>query len=219
MARLLRDAQVNTIWEGPDNILCLDVRRAIERDGADAAVPRPAARGGERAGRAGRRDRAPGRQRADRPARAGDRRAGRRSTARPARRGCSRWPSSWSTSTPRALLVEQAGWEQGELGSDRKALVARLYVRAHLADPGPLRGIDLPPRSSSGSRILRRLVHGLALTTPCLGMTRPRDELLRRSLWHALDVRCEQPRCRVTDVPVDVVASASRRSDRVRQSP
>ena len=34
VARLLRDAQVNTIWEGPDNILCLDVRRAIERDDA-----------------------------------------------------------------------------------------------------------------------------------------------------------------------------------------
>src|SRR5262245_50490629 len=34
VARLLRDAQVNTIWEGPDNILCLDVRRGIERDGA-----------------------------------------------------------------------------------------------------------------------------------------------------------------------------------------
>ena len=35
VARLLRDAQVNTVWEGPDNILCLDVRRAIERDGAE----------------------------------------------------------------------------------------------------------------------------------------------------------------------------------------
>src|ERR1700737_4379206 len=31
VARLLRDAQVNTIWEGPDNILCLDVRRGLER--------------------------------------------------------------------------------------------------------------------------------------------------------------------------------------------
>ena len=29
VARILRDAQVNTIWEGADNILCLDVRRAI----------------------------------------------------------------------------------------------------------------------------------------------------------------------------------------------
>ena len=35
VARLLRDAQVNTVWEGPDNILCLDVRRAIERDDAE----------------------------------------------------------------------------------------------------------------------------------------------------------------------------------------
>ena len=35
VARLLRDAQVNTVWEGPDNILYLDVRRGIERDGAD----------------------------------------------------------------------------------------------------------------------------------------------------------------------------------------
>ena len=35
--RLLRNAQVNTIWEGADNILCLDVRRGIERE--DAHVP------------------------------------------------------------------------------------------------------------------------------------------------------------------------------------
>ncbi len=37
VARILRDAQVNTIWEGADNILCLDVRRAIERE--DAHLP------------------------------------------------------------------------------------------------------------------------------------------------------------------------------------
>jgi hypothetical protein len=44
-----------------------------------------------------------------------------------------------------ALLLEQAGWEQAEIGSDRKQLVARLYARDHLADRGPLRGIDAPP--------------------------------------------------------------------------
>src|ERR1700747_810755 len=38
VARLLRDAQVNTIWEGPDNILCLDVRRGIERANAHEAL-------------------------------------------------------------------------------------------------------------------------------------------------------------------------------------
>ena len=37
VARILRDAQVNTLWEGPDNILCLDVRRGIEREQADVA--------------------------------------------------------------------------------------------------------------------------------------------------------------------------------------
>jgi hypothetical protein len=31
VAGLLRDAQVNTIWEGPDNILCLDVRRGMQQ--------------------------------------------------------------------------------------------------------------------------------------------------------------------------------------------
>ena len=70
VARILRDAQINTLWEGPDNILCLDVRRAIERDGADAplldriraAAAAAAAVRGRRAGRpprrrSGRRDR------------------------------------------------------------------------------------------------------------------------------------------------------------------
>ncbi len=43
-----------------------------------------------------------------------------------------------------ALLVEQAGFEHTDLGSDRKALVARLYVRSHLTERGPGRGIDEP---------------------------------------------------------------------------
>ncbi|OOK75431.1 acyl-CoA dehydrogenase, C-terminal domain protein [Mycobacterium kansasii] len=34
VARILRDAQVNTIWEGSDNILCLDVRRGMEQSRA-----------------------------------------------------------------------------------------------------------------------------------------------------------------------------------------
>jgi len=38
VARILRDAQVNPVWEGPDNILCLDVRRAMEREQADQAL-------------------------------------------------------------------------------------------------------------------------------------------------------------------------------------
>ena len=76
VARLLRDAQVNTIWEGPDNILCLDVRRGIERE--DAAAPfldrlRQAAAAGARGGRRDRR----GRAAADRRPGGGDRRLAR----------------------------------------------------------------------------------------------------------------------------------------------
>jgi hypothetical protein len=40
-----------------------------------------------------------------------------------------------------ALLIEQAAWERATGGSERKALVARLYSRRYLADRGPLRGI------------------------------------------------------------------------------
>jgi acyl-CoA dehydrogenase len=41
-----------------------------------------------------------------------------------------------------ALLTEQAAWEREAHGSDRKALIARLYALRYLADRGPLRGID-----------------------------------------------------------------------------
>jgi hypothetical protein len=138
VARLLRDAQVNTIWEGPDNILCLDVRRAIEREDADGPFL----------------DRL--RQAISHPP-AGD------STASLVEEriddlvhAIERWqtldrPTAEAQLFPLAhfmidvyagaLLVEQAGWEQAELGSDRKQLVARLYARIHLADPDPLRGI------------------------------------------------------------------------------
>jgi hypothetical protein len=38
MARQLRDAQCHTIWEGTENICCLDVRRAIRSDDAHEAL-------------------------------------------------------------------------------------------------------------------------------------------------------------------------------------
>jgi alkylation response protein AidB-like acyl-CoA dehydrogenase len=40
VARQLRDAQCHTIWEGTENICCIDVRRAMESDHADEAVLR-----------------------------------------------------------------------------------------------------------------------------------------------------------------------------------
>lgn len=38
MARQLRDAQCHTIWEGTENICCLDVRRAMRNDNAHTAL-------------------------------------------------------------------------------------------------------------------------------------------------------------------------------------
>jgi alkylation response protein AidB-like acyl-CoA dehydrogenase len=142
VARLLRDAQVNTIWEGADNILCLDVRRAMERN--DAHVPFLA-------------------RLRDAVAQAppGDDATAVLVAARidDLEEAITRWQALDRTTAEArlyplaqfmvdvyaaALLLEQAGWEHEHAGTDRKALIARLYARTHLADQGPLRGIDAP---------------------------------------------------------------------------
>src|SRR3984893_5192944 len=139
VARLLRDAQVNTIWEGPDNILCLDVRRGIERshahqpllerlhdavsvsdDDETTRLVRCRVDDLEAAITAwGKLDGAVAEARLFPLTRfIGDVYAG-------------------------ALLTEQAAWERATRHTDRKALVARLYAPRHLADQGPLRGIEV----------------------------------------------------------------------------
>lgn len=131
VARILRDAQVNTVWEGPDNVLCLDVRRALRQHGHKHLLDRlrtavqaaPAAD-------------------ADTAALVGERIEELADTV-----------EQWFllddvTAEARlfplaqfmvdvyagALLLEQAGWEREHLGADRKSIVARLYARRHLAD-------------------------------------------------------------------------------------
>lgn len=138
VARILRDAQINTLWEGPDNILCLDVRRGVEREGADGPLLdriREAVAG------------AP----ADETTEIVARRADDLARAIEAWRGLDR-----GTGEARlyplaqfmvdvyqgALLVEQGAWERTAESRDRKALVARLYARRYLQDRGALRGID-----------------------------------------------------------------------------
>ncbi|SDJ97129.1 Acyl-CoA dehydrogenase [Nonomuraea maritima] len=142
VARLLRDAQVNPVWEGGDHILCLDVRRAMLRENAhEPFLDRLTAAAGQ--------------------APAGDDATADlvRGRIDDLRKAVTAWAALDHTVAEArlyplaqlmadvyaaALLLEQAGWEQRELGSDRKALVARLYAAAHLSDPGPLRGIDRP---------------------------------------------------------------------------
>jgi acyl-CoA dehydrogenase len=138
VARLLRDAQVNTIWEGPDNILCLDVRRGIEKTQAHETLL----------------------ARMHDAVSVSDDDA---TTALVARRieDLDAAVTAWSkldsdVAEARlfplaqfmgdvyggALLTEQAAWERATRGGERKALVARLYAQRYLADRGPLRGID-----------------------------------------------------------------------------
>ncbi|MGP3958799.1 acyl-CoA dehydrogenase family protein [Nonomuraea sp. 3N208] len=139
VARLLRDAQVNPIWEGGDNILCLDVRRAMVRENAhepfldrlEAAVDQAPPGSGDLV----------------------------RERIEDLRKAITAWSSLEPSAAEArlfplaqlmadvyaaALLLEQAGWEQRAGHGDRKALVARLYADAHLVDHGPLRGIDRP---------------------------------------------------------------------------
>jgi len=142
VARILRDAQVNTVWEGPDNILCLDVRRALEREGAD----RPLLDRMRRALAA-----APA---GDEPTR--DLVGGRVADLE---RALARWrgldgAAAEARLHPLAhlmvdvyaatLLLEQAGEERARSGGDRKALVARLHARAHLAAGDPVAAVEAP---------------------------------------------------------------------------
>jgi acyl-CoA dehydrogenase len=138
VARLLRDAQVNTIWEGPDNILCLDVRRGIERIRAhspllqrlhdavsvsdDEDTTRLVSRRIEDL---------------DAAITAWTKLGGEVAEAR-------LFPLAQFMGDvyAGALLTEQAAWERDARHAERKALVARLYAQRYLADRGPLRGID-----------------------------------------------------------------------------
>jgi hypothetical protein len=141
VARLLRDAQVNTIWEGADNILCLDVRRGIEKESAhEAWLER--VRSAASAGSGDDETAALVLQRIDDVEAAIGRWRGLERSAGEAKL----YPLSKAMADvyAAALLVESAAWESSVLGTDRKALVARLYARSHLSHGGPLEAIDQP---------------------------------------------------------------------------
>lgn len=138
VARLLRDAQVNTIWEGPDNILCLDVRRGIEKAAAhepllarlhgavsvsddDATTVLVAQRVAD----------------LDAAVTAWSKLDGPTAEAR-----LFALAQLMGDVYAGALLTERAAWERAEYGSERATLVARMYARRYLAESGPLRGID-----------------------------------------------------------------------------
>ncbi|BBY03300.1 acyl-CoA dehydrogenase family protein [Mycobacterium seoulense] len=138
VARLLRDAQVNTIWEGPDNILCLDVRRGIEQTRAHEVLL------------ARLRDAVSVSDDDDTTRLV----AGRIEDLDAAITAWSKLDRDMAEARlyplaqfmgdvyAAALLAEQAAWERATGGGERKALVARLHALRYLADRGALRGID-----------------------------------------------------------------------------
>jgi hypothetical protein len=142
VARILRDAQVNPLWEGPDNILCLDVRRGIQREQADIAFLDRLRAALDHAPTGDRTLPDLVAERIDQLATAIDRwKALDRTTAELRLFPLAEFMVDVYAG---ALLLEQAAYEQREFGSDRKTLIARLYARRHLTGFEPLRGIDEP---------------------------------------------------------------------------
>jgi acyl-CoA dehydrogenase len=145
MARQLRDAQCHTIWEGTENILCIDVRRAMRGEQAHLALFRrmeqalDSAVGHKVLGTAV------------------DTVAGALADARAAAtylEGAAddlallqsrRFAELLADAAEGALLVEQGAWALDHDGDARKAAVARRFASRHLAS-APLRGITDPDR-------------------------------------------------------------------------
>ncbi|KAB2350932.1 acyl-CoA dehydrogenase family protein [Actinomadura rudentiformis] len=130
VARILRDAQVNPIWEGGDNILCLDVRRAMLREQAHEPFFERLEQAVDHA------------QGDDATVSLVSERIGH------LRQAVKLW-QTLDAETAEARLFPLAQYmadvyAAALLLEHGKALVARLYARNHLADRGPLRGIDAP---------------------------------------------------------------------------
>jgi len=146
MARQLRDAQCHTIWEGTENILCIDVRRAMRGEQAHVALL----------------------ARAHEALEAGSGHkvlASALDTVAQSLRDTAvavsylqdapddlallhsrRFAELLSDTVEGALLVEEAAWALDRDGDARKAAVARRFIRRRLASPA-LRGITDPDRS------------------------------------------------------------------------
>ena len=138
VARILRDAQINPIWEGTDNVLYLDVRRAMESENADQALL-------ERLHEAvdGSDERVPAARQVQESIEKLEQSivAWKKLDRETAEGRLGLLSALMSDSLASALLVEQADWEQRELGTRRKELVARLFAARYLEDQ-PLGGID-----------------------------------------------------------------------------
>ena len=146
VARILRDAQVNPIWEGADNVLCLDVRRAIEREQAHLPLlerMEKAAAGADRSNGG-----AAVVEAVSRAELAVDSWLKLNASDRPAAEA-KLFPLSQvlSRAYAAAVLWEQAAWEAETTGSERRLRVAELWARRRVT-PGDLVDEILDPTSA-----------------------------------------------------------------------
>jgi alkylation response protein AidB-like acyl-CoA dehydrogenase len=145
IARQLRDAQCHTIWEGTENIICLDVLRSMTKEHADEALFARVEKALGGAEHPALRDAATSVGRAVddvREAIAWLDRAPQDLRLLQARR----LANFMADVAQAALLVEEAVWELANKGSARKAIVARRFIATRLASQ-PLRGITSEDRT------------------------------------------------------------------------
>ncbi len=139
-ARQLRDAQCHTIWEGAENIICLDVLRSMAKESAHDALLSRVDEALDRAGN--------GVLGAVKDAVLQARREAQEAIMFLARASddlrqlhARRVATCLADLSQAALLLEQASAELKTTGSARKAAVARFFAREHLVR-APLRGIS-----------------------------------------------------------------------------
>ena len=147
MARQFRDAQCHPIWEGTENIICLDVRRAMRSEGAHEALLARVERSLDGAGP---------HQTLARPAEAVA------ATLKDAREAVAyletaaddlqllharRLADLFGDLSEGALLLDEAAWALERDGDARKAVVAGRFARRRL-ETRPVRGITDDDRTA-----------------------------------------------------------------------
>jgi alkylation response protein AidB-like acyl-CoA dehydrogenase len=133
VARQFRDAQCHTIWEGTENIICLDVLRALRSEQVVEAAFAALERRMSAAPQMLEQTREP-------VARAfGEVRQALEFLSRAerdlAQLRARTFANYLADVVQAALLFEEAAWELENCGSARKAVIATLFVRAHLTAP------------------------------------------------------------------------------------
>jgi hypothetical protein len=151
VARQLRDGQCHTIWEGTENIICLDIQRAMIKEAAHEALFQRVESALSVAS-----DLAPSVPSLRHPIDAVEQ------TARDVRQviaylaqadrevamlNSRRLAGYLADLAQAALLLEEAVWESAHHGSARKTLVARIFADTHLVQR-PLRGITSGDRTA-----------------------------------------------------------------------